>query len=340
MEKKVTIIPATKDRTLDNAVKRVGIYCRVSSAKKKQLKSLAAQVSGLMRFVVEHSTIPYKNAFWQLKDIYVDVAPGSDNDREQYNRMLRDPAAEQINLVVVKSSSRLGRNTAEVIRACRDLEHFGCDIYFQDADSFYSEIGALAVEITAAVDHDENENRGNNIRWSIRRSVQDETSTIYDRVCYGYEHDPEGQLIIREDQAVIVRKIFTLYLSGASILTIKRKLEEENIPAPRGGNTWSKKTIESILTNIKYTGCSIVHSRGFTDSGSGELLQNDLDWNEVYESIDNHPAIISRDSFDSVQQMRLDRSNIVFNPDGTKSRRSTHYSSKKGLQDNLAPSVY
>ena len=169
MEKKVTIIPATKDRTLDNAVKRVGIYCRVSSAKKKQLKSLAAQVSGLMRFVVEHSTIPYKNAFWQLKDIYVDVAPGSDNDRVQYNRMLRDAAAEQINLVVVKSSSRLGRNTAEVIRACRDLEHFGCDIYFQDADSFYSEIGALAVEITAAVDHDENENRGNNIRWTGHR---------------------------------------------------------------------------------------------------------------------------------------------------------------------------
>lgn len=334
MEKKVTIIPATRDRAIDNAVRRVGIYCMVSSAKKKQLRSLAAQISGLTRFVVEHSMIPYKEALWRLQDIYVDVAPGSDNDREQYTRMLHDAAAEKINLVVVKSSSRLGRDTVEVIQACRDLEHFGCDIYFIDADSFYSEIGALAVEITAAVDHDDNENRGNNIRWSIRRSVQDGTSTIYDRVCYGYEHDPEGQLIIREDQAIIVRKIFTLYLSGASILTIKRTLEEEKIPAPRGGTTWSKRSIESILTNIKYSGSSIVHSRCISDTGSRDLQQNDLDWDEVYVSTDNHPAIIPPESFDSVQQMRMDRSNIVYNPDGTKTRKSTHYSSKKGLHSD------
>ncbi len=47
--------------------------------------------------------------------------------------------------------------------------HFGCDIYFQNADTLYTEAGALTIEVTAAADHDDNESRGNNIRWSIRR---------------------------------------------------------------------------------------------------------------------------------------------------------------------------
>lgn len=329
MEKKITIIPATKNPIVDNAVRRVGIYCRVSSSSKKQLRSLAAQISGLTRFVVEHSDRPYKNSFWRLQDIYVDVAPGSDNNRDQFNRMLDAAAQGLINLVVVKSSSRLGRDTTEVIQACRDLAHFDCDVYFQNADTFYSEAGALIVEITAAVDHDDNLNRGNNIRWSIRRGIQAGTSKIYDRKCYGYEHDEEGKLAIREDQAVIVRKIFALYAAGDSVLSIKRKLEEESIPAPQGGATWSKRTIEAILTNIKYTGSSLVHSRGITDAGIRKLIPDDLNEDEVYGSLFNHPAILEREIFDNVQQMRMDRSNMVFNEDGTKSRKSTHYSSKK-----------
>jgi hypothetical protein len=55
---------------------------------------------------------------------------------------------------------------------------------------------------------------------------------------------------------------------------------------------------------------------------------HDLNEDEVYASLYNHTAIIAREIFDNVQQMRMDRSNIVLNEDGTKSRKSTHYSSK------------
>ena len=219
MEKKVTRIPPKSELSMD-PFKHVGIYCRVSSSSKKQLHSLAAQASGLARRVATQH-------LWKLEDIYLDVASGSDSQRVEYRRMLEDAVKGKIDLVVVKSSSRLGRDTVEVIQACRDLAAHHCDVYFDNADEYYSRLGPLVVEITAAVDQAENESRSENISWGIRRQMESGSSKIYDRVCFGYDHDADGHLVIREDQAVVVRKIFMLYLVGNSVLKIKRALENE-----------------------------------------------------------------------------------------------------------------
>ncbi len=324
MEKKVTRIPPKNEISKD-LYKRVGIYCRVSSASKKQLHSLAAQASGLVRRVsVQH--------FWKLEDIYLDVSSDSDANREEYRRMLDDAAKRKIDLVVVKNSSRLGRDTVEVIQACRDLASYRCDVYFDNADEYYSRLGPLVVEITAAVDQAENESRSENISWGLRRQMESGSSKIYDRVCFGYEHDADGHLVIHEEQAVIVRKIFMLYLAGNSVLKIKRALEAEGIPAPRGGMSWPKKTIEMILTNEKYSGtsCARTHCVADGDAGRGIVMTGDKGEKYIlYGSINNNPPIIPPETFEKVQQMRMDRSNMVFNEDGTKSRKSTHYSSKK-----------
>ena len=246
--------------------------------------------------------------------------------------MLDDAANGKINLVVVKSSSRLGRDTVEVIQACRDLADKKCDVYFDNADSYYSTTGSLIVEITAAVDQAENESRGDNIGWGIRRQMEAGSPQIYDRICFGFKHDEEGHLVIREDQAVIVRKIFALYLAGNSVLKIKGALEEEGIPTPRGGTVWPKRTIEAILTNAKYAGTSFARTYSIADgdSESGNVWTDEKgDKYVLFRSIDNNPPIIPPETFDKVQQMRLDRSNIEYDQDGTKRRKKTHYSSKQ-----------
>ena len=324
MEKKVTRIPPKSELSMD-PFKHVGIYCRVSSSSKKQLHSLAAQASGLARRVATQH-------LWKLEDIYLDVASGSDSQRVEYRRMLEDAVKGKIDLVVVKSSSRLGRDTVEVIQACRDLAAHHCDVYFDNADEYYSRLGPLVVEITAAVDLAENESRSENISLGIRRQMESGSSKIYDRVCFGYDHDADGHLVIREDQAVVVRKIFMLYLVGNSVLKIKRALENEEIPAPRGGTTWPKRTIEAILTNAKYAGTSYARTYCIADADSGRGIVATGDKGEQYilfGAIDNNPPIIPPKTFDKVQQMRMDRSNIEYDPDGTKKRKSTHYSSKQ-----------
>ena len=139
-------------------------------------------------------------------------------------------------------------------------------------------------------------------------------------------------LTIGYDRETIVRKIFLLYLSGASILTIKRTLEDEGIPAPRGGEKWSKKSIDAILKNSKYTGDSTILSRGLDyRADTNVIVRNDAELsNDVFFTIiDHHPAIISKDTFEAADVERKKRSNITVDAEGRKVRKSTHYSSKK-----------
>lgn len=80
---------------------------------------------------------------------------------------------------------------------------------------------------------------------------------MYDRKCYGYTHDENGHLVIDSAQAAVVCLIFDLYLSGYSIVKIIRELEHRGIPSPTGKETWCKRSIDTILTNSKYTGNAV-----------------------------------------------------------------------------------
>lgn len=40
-----------------------------------------------------------------------------------------------------------------------------------------------------------------NIKWGIRQRAAQGISKLYDRKCYGYDHEEDGKLIINEEQA-------------------------------------------------------------------------------------------------------------------------------------------
>ena len=88
-------------------------------------------------------------------------------------------------------------------------------------------------------------------------------------VAYGqflvYDKGPDGGMVINEEQAKTVRKMYSLFLSGLSFTAIKRTLEGEGIKAPGGGDTWHTVTIKSILSHEKYRGDALlqkeVHGR-------------------------------------------------------------------------------
>ena len=100
-------------------VMKAAIYVRVSSARVEQLRSLSNQVSAMTRCV-------YLMQNWTLKDVYLEVASAkTDSYRREFNRLLDDCKKKEIEVVVVKSLSRFGRDSVEVIefhqgaRQCR-----------------------------------------------------------------------------------------------------------------------------------------------------------------------------------------------------------------------------
>lgn len=90
------------------------------------------------------------------------------------------------------------------------------------------------ISIIEACDQVENDWRSENIRLGLKYRAEDGTSGLYNRVCYGYKKDKNGMLIIDEEEARVVKRIYDCYLEGYSIGGIIDKLEEKKIKTSKG----------------------------------------------------------------------------------------------------------
>lgn len=306
MEKKVNYIPAVRSRI----EKKVGIYCRVSTNDMQQLNSLTAQISGLTRLVATVDT-------WRLVDVYIDIASGkSKSPRKDFARMVEDGRQKKINVVITKSLSRFGRDTVDTLEALKILGESDVRVIFEQENLDSAETdNQLMISIVEALAQAENESRSENIKWGIKKKVEQGTSKLSDRKCYGYDSDENGKLVVNEEQAAVVQRIFNLYLGGKSVSGILKELENLGIKSPTGKDKWNKRTVELTLTKRKYI-------------GEAELLKSDE--NSTYYLIsDNNPAIISKEVFEAVQKRKTQRSNVTVDEEGTKHRSANKYSSKK-----------
>lgn len=290
-------------------VKHVVIYARVSSNSMEQLESLKAQISGLVGFVSGHNN-------WKLVDIHIDIASSKKGSaRPAFHKMIEECRAGLTDIVVVKNISRLGRDTVEVLDAINTLKEADVRIIFRQEELDTLTVGSsLLISTIEAYTQAENETRSANIKWGIKQRASNGSLGFYRRKCYGYDKGENGDLVINEEQAVIVRLIFDLYLGGKSILGIVKELKERGIKSPTGKDNWPKRSIEEMLSNEKYIGIAVVN----VDGEEGQ----------VYKLNNSHPAIISKEMFDVVQEEKLKRSNVELTDDGIR-RKSRKYSSKR-----------
>ena len=305
MNSKIWYIPARNDRL----EKKVGIYCRVSTAEKEQLYSLAEQISALTRAVANVSQ-------WRLADVFIDIASAKgDIPRREFERLMKECEAHNISVVLTKSISRFGRDTVETLTAINKLKAVGIRIIFEQENLDTDEVDSdLMISVMESLAQAENESRSENIRMGLAMRAANGTSGLYKRKLYGYTKNINGELVIDEEQAKNVRDIFRWYLDGASVLGIIKKLYDAGVLSPTGKEKWNKRTIETMLSNEKYTGTVTL-----LDSATQEY---------EYQMKECIPPIITESEFRAVQEEKKNRSNIVTDDEGTH-RSSKKYSSKK-----------
>jgi site-specific DNA recombinase len=305
MDSKIWYIPAKNDRLEKN----VGIYCRVSTSERDQLNSLSAQISALTRAISHVSQ-------WKLSDTFIDIASAKgDSPRREFERMIRECEAHRISVIMTKSISRFGRDTVDTLTALNRMKASGVRVIFEQESIDTDDVDSnLLISVMESVAQSENESRSENIRMGLSFRAANGTSGLYKRKLYGYAKTETGELVIDNGHAQVVRDIFRWYLGGDSVLGIIKKLSEAGMPSPTGKEKWSKRSIEKMLENEKYTGTVTL-----LDSSTQEY---------EYQIKDNHPPIITENEYRSVQEERMKRSNIVTDHDGTH-RSSNKYSSKK-----------
>ncbi len=300
MDKFVNYIPANCAKL----ERKVGIYARVSTSSNEQLKSLTTQISALTRMV---STVEQ----WRLIDIYIDVASAQEKSvRKDFNRMLEDCKSKQINIIITKSMSRFGRDTVETLEALRQLKELDVRVIFEQENLDTNETDSeLMISIIESLAQAENESRSANIRWSIKQKAAQGTSKLYDRKCYGYDHDEDGKLIINEDESVVVQMIFSWYVDGKSIVGILKELEQRGIKSPTGKDKWPKRTVSELLSNEKYIGDALLQKTYTVDFLTKKRVKNTGIVPQYYVE-NSHEAIIPRDLYMQVQEEMVRRANL------------------------------
>ena len=249
MSRKVTmILEAAQQVPIKKQPLRVAAYCRVSTRHEEQQYSLAAQINYYTNYIQSHPN-------WTLVAAYSDTASGTNTDqRPSYQKLMKDCTKRKVDLILVKSLSRFGRDTLETIRQIRRLKKMNIGIYIENGGLNTLNASDSMIDQLAALAQAESHFRSENIKFGIRHRMRSGKTVLNHTQFLGYTKGPDGVLQIVPEEAEIVRKIFDLYVQGNGVRKIKRYLEEHGIKTVTGKLEWSTSTIDRMLSNEKYVG--------------------------------------------------------------------------------------
>ncbi len=176
----------------------------------------------------------------------IDIASSkTGSSRKEFLRMLQDCKSRDIEIILTRSISRFGRDTVEILDALNQLRVLGVRVILeQEVLDTADTDNDLMISIIEVIAQAEDESRSDNIKWGIKQRAAQGTSTLYNRKCYGYYNNEDGNLAIDEKEAKNVRMIFNLYLQGKSVLCIVKELERLGIKSPTGKETFQAVQIE------------------------------------------------------------------------------------------------
>lgn len=285
-------------------LKRVAAYARVSSGKDAMLHSLSAQIDYYRNLI-------FSNPEWRFCGVYADEAmTGTKDNRENFQKMLTECRAGNLDLIITKSISRFARNTVTLLETVRELKSLGVDVLFEEQNIHsISPDGEFMLTILASYAQEESYSASENQKWRIRKDFQE--GKIRSVRMLGYTRTPDGSLAIVESEAETVRLIFNSYLSGMGKLAIANMLNESGFFTINGCE-WTAEDIRRILQNEKYAG-NMALQKTFRENHLTKRKVTNTGQLPKYFVEDSHPAIIEKSVFDAVQK-RLQEQKEYFTP--------------------------
>jgi ribosomal protein L37AE/L43A len=124
---------------------------------------------------------------------------------------------------------------------------------------------------------------------------------------------PDGKnLVIKPDEAELVRWVFTSYLAGRSTAWIAEGLNKKGVRPTSGASRWQHTSVMYLLSNEKYVGDSLCQ-KTFTESFPFRQKKNRGERDQYYVE-NTHPPIISHEMFDRAQELRKRKAQRDVNP--------------------------
>lgn len=321
----VMFIPAK--RQVGNTVKqseqpklRVAAYCRVSTDSDEQETSYDAQVTHYTEYI-------QSNPEWMLAGIFADdgISGTNTKKRDEFNRMIDECMAGNIDMIITKSISRFARNTLDCLQYIRQLKDKNIPVYFEkESINTMDAKGEVLITIMASLAQQESQSLSQNVKLGLQYRYQQGKVQVNHSRFLGYTKDKDGHLIIDTDQAEIVKRIYREYLEGSSMDKISAGLEADGILTGAGKPKWHTSTINKILRNEKYMGDALLQKTYTVDFLTKKRIKNNGTVPQYYVEGD-HEAIIPKELFMQVQAELVRRRVVHVSPSGKKRRFSCNH---------------
>ena len=312
---------------------RVTYYARVSTDKDEQLHSLKAQIDYYTEFIKS-------NPNWVFVPGYIDegISGTSVTKRESFMQMMDDAELRKFDFVITKEISRFSRNTVDSIQYTQKLLSYGIGVFFQ-SDNINTLLpdSELRLTIMSSIAQDEVRKLSERVKFGFKRAIEKGVVLGNDRL-WGYRKD-HGRLVIVEEEAVIVRKIFEMYATeGVGIRAVVKWLDDHGYKNSNG-NPFSFSTIRKILINPKYKGYYCGGKTHKTDYKLKDIKQMDESEWVMYkdETGEVVPAIVSEDLWEKANRILARRSAKMKSDNPTSYQNKYVYSGKIICMEHNVP---
>lgn len=297
----VEVIPATKliPKETEKKKIRVAAYCRVSTDEEEQESSFELQVEHFKKYISAHED-------WELAGIYADkgISGTQVKHREQFMQMIKDCNNKKIDKIITKSISRFARNAYECMKYINELKKLkppvGVTFEKENIDSL-DEKSEVFLNMLASFAQEESRSISANLRWAIRNRMKEGTQKIPTGCLYGYDTNDDGEMVIVETEAEIVKTIYRKFVKGEHPGDKADYLNNIGTTTVMG-NPWRTESVKGILRNEKYCGDVIMQKTVTIDYLSHRTKKNEGEMDQYYIR-DHHEAIIQREIWEIAQEM-------------------------------------
>lgn len=319
------------DRSGHGAI-RCAVYTRKSTEEglDQAFNSLDAQREACVAYIASQ-----KHEGWTLVDEHYDDGgfSGGSMARPALQDLLKAVAAGEVDVIVVYKVDRLTRSLADFAKIVEILDKQGAS-FVSVTQSFNttSSMGRLTLNVLLSFAQFEREVTGERIRDKIAASKA-KGLWMGGPVPCGYRVE-DRKLVVVEEDAELVRRIFRRYLELGSVTLLAAELESKGIRTPvrisskgntQGGAAFSRGMLYHMLRNVLYVGEVAhkgAHFKGQHEpiieravfEAAGQLLDGNAHERRMGTSVD-HPALLT---------------GLLFTDDGR--RLTPTHSNKKGLR--------
>lgn len=280
---------------MNNSDKRVIVYCRESRDDYgENYERIETQRDLCLKYCEDKG---YTNI---VEIILHDDVTGTSFDR--YEELKKKIKNHEFDVLVMKDSSRFGRNQKESLIFLDLIQENGIELEFS-AKKFDEDFFGLEAWF--------NERRAKDDSIKIKANLHHKMKEgkLLIRAYFGYKKI-NNELIIDEESAEIVRKIYNLYLEGYGYRKIASILNEERIPTPSQykkhgkypvSNSWNGVHVQRILTNQVYTGDMVSGKTEKVSFKSKKIKRASKDQWIITEN--HHEPIVDKETFFKIQKI-------------------------------------